>query len=70
MLSPVKLTLILCVYAAAMYSCMRSCMEETKTPGLPGPIAFMVALFWLPLMAAMVAIDVAKGVQELFTGRK
>lgn len=65
MLPRVNMALTICIYAAAMYSCMRSCMTETKTPALSGPWAFIVSMFWFPIMAIAIMTDVFKGVTEL-----
>lgn len=67
------MTLALCLYAAMMYSCMRSCMTETKaewSPGIPGHWAFLVSALWPLIFLWSVSMDIAKGVRELLTEKK
>lgn len=66
---PVKMVLLICIYAATTYSFMRSCMTDTDTPAVSGPLAFLVAVFWFPIMAIAIAADVAEGVKELLGGK-
>lgn len=72
MLLFVKMAILLCVYAAAMYSCMRSCMEDSKAeaPALPGHWAFILSMFWFPLVVLAILADVFKGTRELFSEKK
>ncbi len=66
------MTLAILLYSLMMYSCMRSCMEETKrkeSPGLPGHWAFIVSMFWFPILVIAVLADVGKGVKELLSGK-